>query len=116
MVAGWRTTRASSAMIRSGEASSGLMSISAIRGCSATSSLNRTRSAASASLSTGSPSAHAVERPGDLRLLDEVSGEGHVERRQRERAVLEHLDQLAAHPEQEDRPELRIGRGPTISS
>ena len=51
--AGCSTTRASSAMIRSGDASSGLMSISAIRGCSATSSLKRTRSAASTSRSIG---------------------------------------------------------------
>ena len=51
--AGWRTTRASRAMTRSGEASSGLMSISAMRGCSATSSLKRTSSAASTSLSIG---------------------------------------------------------------
>ena len=36
--AAWTTTRASSAMSRSGEASSGLMSISAIQGCSTTSS------------------------------------------------------------------------------
>src|SRR5664280_817857 len=49
----WTTTRASNARMRSGEASSGLMSISLIHGCSTTSWLKRTSRSSNAARSTG---------------------------------------------------------------
>ena len=54
------------------------------------------------------PAADAAERLRDRRLLDQAPRERRVERRQGQRPVAEHLDELAAHPEQEDRAELRI--------
>ena len=57
----------------------------------------------------GLAAADALERVGDRRLPDELPGERRVERRQGQGAVLEDLDQLAAHAEQQDRAELRIG-------
>ena len=49
-------------MSRSGEASSGLISISLIQRCSTTSWLNRTISCSSAAKSTRLAPAHALER------------------------------------------------------
>ena len=108
--ASWSTTRASRAMSRSGEASSGLMSISLIQRCSTTSWLKRTRSCSRASTSIGLATADPAERAGDLRPLDHPPGERRVERRQGERPVPEELHELAAHPEQEHRAELRVDR------
>ena len=44
----------------------------------------------------------------DAGLLHHPARERRRERRQAERAVAEHLDELAAEPEEEHRPELRI--------
>ena len=84
------------------------MSISAIRGCSATSSLKRTSSAASASRSIGLRPRTPLSASEIVVSLDQAPGERRVERRQGQRAVLEDLDQLAAHAEQQDRAELRV--------
>ena len=54
--------------------------------------------------------ADAPQRGRDAGLLDHPAGEGGVERRQAERPVPEHLHQLTTHPEQQQRPELRIHR------
>ena len=43
-----------------------------------------------------------------VRLLHHPAGERRVQRRERQRAIAEDLDQLSAHPEQQHRPELRI--------
>ena len=59
-------------MIRSGDASSGLMSISAIRGCSATSSLKRTSSPAIASSSIGLRPRTPSSTPEIVVSLDQV--------------------------------------------
>ena len=56
--------------------------------------------------------ADALERRVDLRPLHHPPGERRVERGKAERAVLEHLDELAAHPEEEHRPELGVDRAP----
>src|SRR5579864_3379846 len=40
--------------------------------------------------------------------LDHAPGQSGIERRQTEGLVLENLDELAAHPEEQDRAELRI--------
>jgi hypothetical protein len=82
-------------MMRSGDASSGLMSISAIRGCSATSSLKRTSSEARASLSIG-------RRPRTPVSAFEMTVSS---TRCRARFVLSG----GSDAEQQDRSELRVG-------
>ena len=52
--------------------------------------------------------AHAFERVIDLGALHHAAGQGGVERGQGEGLVLEHLDELAAHAEEEHRAELRV--------
>ena len=54
--------------------------------------------------------ADPLERAVDLRALHHPSGKRRGKRRQTEGPVLEQLHELAAHPEQEHRPELRIDR------
>ena len=54
--------------------------------------------------------ADALQRGEDLRPLHHPPRERRVERRQRERAILIDLDQLAARPEQQHRSELRVER------
>ena len=94
--------------MRSAETSSGLMSISAIHGCSTTSWLKRTSSCSSAAMFDGLAAAHALERGVNFRALHHAARERGVERRQAERAVLEHFHQLAARAEQQHRAELRV--------
>ena len=53
-------------------------------------------------------SAHALQRGEDLGLLHHPQRQSGIQRRQRQRAIFEHLDQLTAGAEQDDRPELRI--------
>ena len=105
---GWRMTRASSARSRSGEASSGLMSSSAMAGCSTTSSLKRTMSCSRAAMSMLAPAAHALEGRVDLGALHHAASQRRRERRQAEGAVLEDLDELAAEAEEQDGPELGV--------
>ena len=52
--------------------------------------------------------AHALQRREDLGLLHHAPGQRGVQRRQRQRAVLEDFDQLAAGAEQQHRAELRV--------
>ena len=54
--------------------------------------------------------AHAFERREDLGLLHHPPGQGGIERRQPERTILEHFDELTPRAEKEHRAELR-GRG-----
>ena len=58
----------------------------------------------------GRPAAHSLECTEDSRLLDNPARERGVERRQTERAIFEHLDELAARAEKQHRAELRIDR------
>ena len=102
------TTRASSAIRPSGEASSGLMSISLIQRCSTTSWLKRTSSCFERGQVHRLAAAHALQRLVDLGLLHHPARQRGVQRRQRQRAVLEDLDQLSAGAEQQHRAELRI--------
>ena len=104
------TTRASSAISRSGDASSGLMSISLIQRCSTTSWLKRTSSCSSAARSTGARPRTPLQRREDPGLLHHPPRQRRVERRQRRARGPEDLDQLAARAEQQHRAELRIER------
>ena len=52
--------------------------------------------------------AHALQRMINLRGFHHAAGERGVERRQGQCLVLENLDELAAHAEQEHRSKLRI--------
>ena len=105
---GCSTTLASSATIRSADASSGLMSISLIRGCSTTSWLNRTSNSSSAPRSTGAASAHSLQGAVNPRPLHHAAREGAIQRRQAKRAIAEDFDQLTARTEEQHRPKLRI--------
>ncbi len=55
-------------------------------------------------------SAHALQRFVDAGLLHHAPGQRGVQRRQRQRAVLEDLHQLASGAEQQHRAELRVER------
>ena len=102
------TTRASSAIRPSGDASSGLISISLIQRCSATSALKRTIRYFECGKIHRPAAAHAFERLVDLGLLHHAARQRGVERRQAERAVFKDLDELAAGSEEQHRTELRV--------
>ena len=87
------------------------MSISLIQRCSATSALKRTISSFERRQVHRLAAAHALQRLVDLGLLHHAARQRGVERRQRQRAVLEDFHQLAAGAEQQHRPELRIEAG-----
>ena len=88
------------------------MSISRIRRWSATRSPNRTSSDARPSRSTGGTAADTAQRPRDPRLVDEPARQRHRQRRQRQRPVAQHLDQLAPGAEHQHRSELPIDGAP----
>ena len=93
---------------RSDETSSGLMSISLIRRCSTTSSLNRTSNRSSAAMSTGALPRTPCSASKIFVCSIMRRASVRVERRQGERAILIDLDQLAARAEQQHGAELRI--------
>ena len=102
--------RASSARRPRADASSGLMSISRMRRLLDDQIAEPNQERGQRVEIDRRPPADAGERRGDPRLGDRAAGQRHVERRQRQRAVAKHLDQLAARPEQQHRAELGIER------
>ena len=102
--------RASSAIICSGETSSGLMSISLIQRCS----IDEQAEADEKLLERGEIdrllAAHALERLVNPGLLHHASRERGVERRQAEGAILEDFHVMAAGAEEQHRTKLRRRR------
>lgn len=84
------------------------MSSSRISGISVASWAILTRVSAIASRSAAGQSRKPLQQAVDPRPRHQAPGEDHVQRRQRQRLVVHHLDRGAAGTEQHDRPEGRI--------
>ena len=103
--------RTSTAVAPLGVANTGLRSTSLISGKSVTSCDTASMIDASASRSTGSRAAHALEHLGGLDAVEHRERVLARRRREPERDVLEHFDQHAAEPERDELAEARIGDG-----
>ena len=106
-----RTIRASSPSAPSGVASSGLISISAISGCSAA-----TRESAAAARGGGAdvhrrPAAGAVQKRRHPERAQERLGGGLGHRRERDGDVLDDLRVETARADEQDGPEARVALG-----